>query len=225
MSISEHRDWPAFLAAISANPDDDSLRLVAADFLEENGDPDRAMFIRIQVELARLETIGLGKSPEVDHLRRKERAFLGPLSVFRSLWAAEACPELVRIGSRSHSLDAPGSMTVEGAETIFFRRGFVEGVACSAEQWLQHARAIRSRNPVQRLLLFSVHLDRGDWWVLLPLLRGLRLLILAESGFDPGTAERVAWLQSQLPGIPVLTFPQRSSAMIELFRAVPTPHR
>ena len=36
----DHPDWPAFIAAIVANPDDDTARLVAADFLEENGDAD-----------------------------------------------------------------------------------------------------------------------------------------------------------------------------------------
>ncbi|MDB5313612.1 MAG: hypothetical protein JWO38_7814 [Gemmataceae bacterium] len=40
-----------FLAAIRANPDDDTPRLVYADWLEEHGDPDRAAFIRVQCEL------------------------------------------------------------------------------------------------------------------------------------------------------------------------------
>ena len=59
----DHPDWPAFIAAIIADPDDDTVRLVAADFLEEHGDPDRAAFIRIQVELARLEADGRGQEP------------------------------------------------------------------------------------------------------------------------------------------------------------------
>jgi uncharacterized protein (TIGR02996 family) len=44
----------AFLDAIVANPDDDSPRLVYADYLEENGEPERAAFIRVQCELSRL---------------------------------------------------------------------------------------------------------------------------------------------------------------------------
>ncbi len=59
-----HPDWPAFLAAIVADPDDDTVRLVAADFLDENGHADRAAFIRVQVALARLEAPGSGESPE-----------------------------------------------------------------------------------------------------------------------------------------------------------------
>jgi uncharacterized protein (TIGR02996 family) len=42
-----------FLAEICANPDDDTPRLVYADWLEDHGDPDRAELIRAQVELAR----------------------------------------------------------------------------------------------------------------------------------------------------------------------------
>jgi uncharacterized protein (TIGR02996 family) len=44
----------ALFQAICENPFDDGLRLVYADWLEEHGDPDRADFIRLQVELARL---------------------------------------------------------------------------------------------------------------------------------------------------------------------------
>ncbi len=41
-----------FLRAIKATPDDDHLRLVFADWLEDQGQTERAEFIRIQVELA-----------------------------------------------------------------------------------------------------------------------------------------------------------------------------
>jgi uncharacterized protein (TIGR02996 family) len=44
----------AFLAAIVKTPEDDTPRLVSADWLEENGDPERGQFIRLQVEAARL---------------------------------------------------------------------------------------------------------------------------------------------------------------------------
>ncbi len=43
-----------FLQAILADPDDDTPRLGFADWLEENGDPPRAEFIRLQVGRARL---------------------------------------------------------------------------------------------------------------------------------------------------------------------------
>jgi uncharacterized protein (TIGR02996 family) len=44
----------AFLQAILDAPDDDTPRLVYADWLEERGQPDRGEFIRVQCALARL---------------------------------------------------------------------------------------------------------------------------------------------------------------------------
>ena len=45
----------AFLRAIFDAPDDDTPRLVYADFLEENGDEDRAAYIRYECEAARCD--------------------------------------------------------------------------------------------------------------------------------------------------------------------------
>src|SRR5690348_891572 len=52
----------ALLRDICENPDDDTPRLVLADWLEEHGQPERAELIRVQCESARL-------SPE--HSRQK----------------------------------------------------------------------------------------------------------------------------------------------------------
>src|SRR5258707_345300 len=41
-------DDPTFLKAILAAPEDDALRLVYADWLQENGQPERAGFIRAE---------------------------------------------------------------------------------------------------------------------------------------------------------------------------------
>ncbi len=45
-------DERAFLAGIAAHPDADLPRLVFADWLDENGQPERAEFIRLEIELA-----------------------------------------------------------------------------------------------------------------------------------------------------------------------------
>ena len=44
----------SLLDAVLENPDDDLPRLVYADYLDENGDPKRAEFIRAQIAIARL---------------------------------------------------------------------------------------------------------------------------------------------------------------------------
>jgi uncharacterized protein (TIGR02996 family) len=42
-------EWEALMRAICDNADDDTPRLVFADWLDENGEPDRAELIRLQV--------------------------------------------------------------------------------------------------------------------------------------------------------------------------------
>jgi uncharacterized protein (TIGR02996 family) len=49
-------DDPTFLKAILAAPEDDALRLVYADWLQENGQPERAEFIRAECEQATIHS-------------------------------------------------------------------------------------------------------------------------------------------------------------------------
>jgi uncharacterized protein (TIGR02996 family) len=64
-------DFEGLLRAVFADPEDDTARLVFADFLEENNEPDRAALIRYQVEQARLKP---------NSKRHKElKALLNPL--------------------------------------------------------------------------------------------------------------------------------------------------
>ena len=84
----------AFLQDARERPDDDTSRLVLADYLEENSDPDRAEFIRLQCRLS------AGQSPLEERnrrgmeerceslLARKGGGWLGPL------WRWSASPVL-----------------------------------------------------------------------------------------------------------------------------------
>lgn len=63
-------DDAALLQTIIEHPDDDAPRLIYADWLEDHGDTERAEFIRVQIELARLSEDD-PRRPEVD---RRERA-------------------------------------------------------------------------------------------------------------------------------------------------------
>jgi uncharacterized protein (TIGR02996 family) len=94
----------AFLQSILEAPEDDTPRLIYADWLDEHGDPERAEFIRVQCELARL--------PEGDarraRLKLRERALLAQ---HEATWAA---PLRGRVSSWK------------------FRRGFVEQITTGA---------------------------------------------------------------------------------------------
>jgi uncharacterized protein (TIGR02996 family) len=66
-------DGAALLAAVAADPDEDTPRLAYADWLDEHGDPARAEFVRLQIERAR-EAARRG-APEAD-LSAREQALL-----------------------------------------------------------------------------------------------------------------------------------------------------
>jgi uncharacterized protein (TIGR02996 family) len=71
----------AFLSSILAAPDDDTPRLVYADYLDETGDPARAEFVRVQCELAALDEADPRRPTledrEHDLLAEHEPALLG----------------------------------------------------------------------------------------------------------------------------------------------------
>lgn len=65
-------DRDALLSAIRANPEEDTPRLMFADWLDENGDPNRAEFIRLQCELAQLADDGSDSQAVYEFLRDRD---------------------------------------------------------------------------------------------------------------------------------------------------------
>jgi uncharacterized protein (TIGR02996 family) len=143
---------PAYLvAAMRANPADDGLRLQVADVFDENGQAERAEFVRVQVELARLldeqekckgTLRAYGMGVPIDPLRTRERELLDALVTDdlcrnKTAWAGPAA-SLVRSGNPT---------------PYQFRRGFLESVTCSAADWLAHGDAIYAREPVTSVTL------------------------------------------------------------------------
>lgn len=53
-------DHEAFMRSIIADPSNDMPRLVFADWLEEHDEPERAEFIRCQIELAKMTEPKIG---------------------------------------------------------------------------------------------------------------------------------------------------------------------
>jgi uncharacterized protein (TIGR02996 family) len=186
-------EYLTLLKAVCAAPDDDTPRLVVADWLQEHDNGDRAAFIRVQVELARLEATGQGQTPAAEALRKREYASLGPRSTLRPLWAMEDAPGLVRWQG------SLGGFSVDGADRVGYRRGFVEKVTSPAAEWRHHAAVIRDRQPLREVLLTGCdRMTRDDWYKALPALRGLPRVVLADA--EP---ETIAWLRQFLPGTAV----------------------
>src|SRR4051794_19143280 len=94
----------AFLQAIRENPEDNSLRLVCADWLEETGDPAqvvRAQVMRLQCELAAWVPDQQRRNRLHEQVRQRlqdsEAAWLGPLAGFRGHWTWELDRGLLRL--------------------------------------------------------------------------------------------------------------------------------
>jgi uncharacterized protein (TIGR02996 family) len=114
----------AFLSDITENPTDDTPRLVYADWLDDQGEPERAELIRVQCRRARLAVDdpeqGVLAARETDLLARHESAWLAALPALHEVtWVA-------------------------------FRRGFVESVFLdSAEAFLRHAPVLFATAPIR----------------------------------------------------------------------------
>jgi len=118
------------LAAILAAPADDNVRLVYADYLQEQGASSRAEFIRVQVELAR--------GPEgIDC----ERIFSEASSSGAEHWSCALAPELALppVGATvTARLNSPqsGWLTVTGAVCAWSKtREFAFAVGARADPW------------------------------------------------------------------------------------------
>src|SRR5262245_37608955 len=110
-----------FLRMIIENPDDDGPRLVYADWLEEQGEAERAEFIRVQCELARLPAA----SPDRCRLAARQE---GILEACRSEWFGAVPDHFLRV----HRID--GEVFWDG-----FCRGFLENLSCTAQEFVRHA--------------------------------------------------------------------------------------
>jgi uncharacterized protein (TIGR02996 family) len=152
-------DRLAFLRATRANPDDDTARLVFADWLDEHDDPLGA-FIRVQLELDPIRD-----RLEDPHVRRlilhEERLLLE--SSGRTLGAAFDCGKYL-----SHP------------EYIDFRRGLPEWMCVSLDTLLTHGERLFEAYPtIRELAVFDVE-GRGDRLAVCELLARVDTLEVAD---------------------------------------------
>jgi uncharacterized protein (TIGR02996 family) len=145
----------ALLAAVVEAPDDDTPRLVYADWLEEHGsteaDRARAEFIREQVRLAREGGV--------------------------SSWYVEGS-ERLRDLRYAHGKAWARGLPAWAVRKAVYRRRFIEGVTGTARQYLADGAALRKLVPLRELRLERTTGLLGEV-AASGLLAGLRWLILA----------------------------------------------
>lgn len=128
----------ALHAAVCANPDDDTPRLVFADWLQEHDEDERAEFIRVQIEAARLPA---GKKRAAKEARAKEL-----LDAHEKQWAKQI----------KRFVEKPFA-----GPAYEFRRGFIETVAVRPVKFLEDIDDLFELAPLRGLHFF----DSGsiDW--------------------------------------------------------------
>jgi uncharacterized protein (TIGR02996 family) len=120
----------AFLEDILAHPGDDTPRLIYADWLSDNGGPDRAEFIRLQCRLA-----GVG---ELDHER---------------LELEQRETELLVLNQESWRKAVPAWAT---GYPCRYRRGLLHTVSVTALQFLRDGAKLFAAAPVEQARVRSV---------------------------------------------------------------------
>jgi uncharacterized protein (TIGR02996 family) len=106
--------------AILEDPDDDTPRLVYADWLDEHGEPERAELIRMQIALAGGGLTGKRRralvAREAELLAEHAEEWVEPLADFISDWSAP--PYLFRRGFVDE-IEAEGETLIESGHELF----------------------------------------------------------------------------------------------------------
>ncbi len=148
----------ALMRSICETPDDDTPRLVFADWLDEHGESDRAEFIRVQIEAARIGAY----SDRRDGLIRRANELQGR---FGNRWLGELpVPDTEHIDWGKVAADWVGGEP--------FDRGFASCLLVKTTGALaKHADKLFAATPVRRLMVW--HMMKADKLARLPQLRHL----------------------------------------------------
>jgi uncharacterized protein (TIGR02996 family) len=150
-------DKSGFWKAICAAPDDDTPRLVFADYLDEQGRAARAEFIRAQCEVERLAP----DDPRRIDLEVRAAALLHEDRAAR----VEDLPTWIR------------------RDCVTFRRGFPNGIETNAARIVRNASALASRTVIEDAYVESFSQAQVKEFIKTPLPPRLRLFRNSAGGF------------------------------------------
>ncbi len=138
--------WRNFVAMICDSPEDDGVRLVAADWLEEHGESDRAEFVRLGVELK-----------YVSYEKMFPKGCIGTRATERGAkCACGACDKSKYLRYKVlhyHLARFIWGKLATFLQEVRFCRGWPETVICSAADWLTHGDAILAEHPITAVTL------------------------------------------------------------------------
>lgn len=159
-----------FIEDIVANRADDTPRLIFADWLDDHGDEDHALFIRLQVEAAatgqtdcqrKMPEIGVvpGGSSQIRMLRCGCCKFCLPHMAAELLHQVQGAAFIGEMPfSYAHDCNHY-SLHKDFARdhpSLYLWRGFVAVVRVSCQAWLDHGRELVKAHPIERVELIDV---------------------------------------------------------------------
>ncbi len=188
-------DGDALLQAVIENHDDDTPRLVYADWVEEHGESEadraRAEFIRVQVELTRLAEDDARRHPlqlrETELLGWYEEDWLAPLDRWRV-----------------HRPDWPRTV---------WRRGFAEGIEVHGDAFVNRTAELFALAPLRRVSIFILPDSASARLAAQPLLLRLRGLHLWSPEGGRGLEDLL--ISPHLANLTSLQFPGLASPFLE----------
>jgi len=138
-----------FVAAIIADPADDTVRLAFADWLDEHGEAERAEFIRVQCEISVLcERHRTGKATPGD-TARQQVLFDRDAELVPTVYPVVVYPVM----------NALRGMGIDPYECVYNRGGWLSHVTCFARRWLAYGDTLLASHPVT-----AVTLDEPAEW-------------------------------------------------------------
>lgn len=120
------------LQNIIEEPEDDGLRLIFADWCDDNGEPERAEFIRAQIENYRLCRLDApAYSPERHDLLQT----IDRLTPRTADWILDTVDRKTFIA------------------TVVWTRGFIDEVRCLPSVWCSYGPSVVRLHPIERVLI------------------------------------------------------------------------
>lgn len=153
--------YQALLQEVLRAPQEDAPRLILADWLEEEGQAERAEFIRVGVELGQIPL----KPNQHKSACEKDMMFgivVANCELCKWLWTFDKRQKLLRL--RGTELEATRTTGLFPAWLepplidfddvgVIQRRGFVAEIHVKAEEWLQHADCLLQQHPMENVTL------------------------------------------------------------------------
>jgi uncharacterized protein (TIGR02996 family) len=176
MTLTLNGTEQAFLEDICTHPEDDGLRLIYADWLEEHGREQRARYIRVQIEIARLwEGVEYDQaraadlvSQETDLLTQENFwEWFGP--TLAVVWPER--PPLRLYHGEFAQVGAWGGPTSGLNWNLSLRRGFLDGIGLTGTELRRHGKKlVRCGQPLAEIQLQDAepsednHLTPSIWY-------------------------------------------------------------